>query len=140
MTNSGTRTTSVEVRQNLVEALRLDLIGPDNNHPFAEELLPETPTRWYLTGFLVPTKAPISQRVDETSTDEIDSPAEPDGLDDAEPPDRAAVAVGLAHCDHGVTQDPEVRPAAELVDLVAGLRLEAVPEHRDGGGGEVAAG
>jgi len=30
----------------LVEALRLDLVGPDNNHPFAHELLPEPPSHW----------------------------------------------------------------------------------------------
>jgi hypothetical protein len=42
---------SSEIRQNLVETLRLDLVGPDNDHAFANELLPESPTRWYLGGF-----------------------------------------------------------------------------------------
>lgn len=56
------------VRAALVEALKLDLIGPDNNHPFAHELLPDSPSRWYLTGFLVPAEAPVDQRSDETST------------------------------------------------------------------------
>lgn len=50
------------VRNSLVEALELDLIGPGNDHGFARELLPEVPSRWYLTGFLVPTEAPIAQR------------------------------------------------------------------------------
>ena len=31
-------TTSADVRKDLVEALRLDLVGPDNAHPFAHEL------------------------------------------------------------------------------------------------------
>ena len=36
---------SVEVRTELIEALRLDLVGPDNRHAFANELLPESPSR-----------------------------------------------------------------------------------------------
>ena len=48
---------SVVVRESLVEALRLDLIGPTPGHRFADERLPERerPSKWYLTGFLVPT-------------------------------------------------------------------------------------
>ena len=83
---------SEEVRQELVDTIRLDLIGPDNDHTFANELLPEPPTRWYLTGFLVPTDAPIAQRFDETSPEEIDSPAEAAGLDDATDPDHQAAS------------------------------------------------
>jgi hypothetical protein len=82
--------TSVEVRQNLVEALELDLIGPHNEHPFAKELLPESPTRWYLTGFLVPADAPMEQRHDETSDEELDAPADGTGADDDEPVERVA--------------------------------------------------
>ena len=37
----------VNVRTELVEALRLDLVGPSNNHPFAHELMHEPPSRWY---------------------------------------------------------------------------------------------
>jgi hypothetical protein len=44
--------TSPEARAKLVEALQLDLVGPWPEHPFARELLPENPTRWYLTGYL----------------------------------------------------------------------------------------
>jgi hypothetical protein len=84
---------SVEVRAGLVDTLCLDLIGPDNDHPFANELLPESPTKWYLTGFLVPTDAPITQKFDETSPEEIDSPAEPGGIDDDTVPDRQAASV-----------------------------------------------
>lgn len=83
---------SVDVRAQLVETLNLDLIGPTNDHAFARELLPEPPTRWYLTGFLTPTDAPMAQRFDETSPEEIDSPAEPGGLDDDADPDRQAAS------------------------------------------------
>src|SRR5882724_5201451 len=84
-----TATTSESVRNELVEALRLDLVGPSNDHAFANELLREWPTRWYLTGFLVPSDAPADQRVDETVNDEIDAGIK-DGRDDDAPPDRAA--------------------------------------------------
>ena len=50
---------SIDVRTKLVEALRLDLVGPGNDHAFVRELLPESPSRWYLTGFLVPVAAPV---------------------------------------------------------------------------------
>ncbi len=81
--------TSVTVRAELCEALRLDLVGPDNNHAFAHELLPEAPSRWYLTGFLVPRYAPEDQRVDAQADDELDADGDADG-DDVPPPDRTA--------------------------------------------------
>lgn len=84
------RSTSVDVRRFLTETLQLDLVGPYNDHPFANELLPETPLRWYMTGFLVPTSAPITQKFDETSVEEIDSAADARGLDDNNAPDKAS--------------------------------------------------
>jgi len=81
--------TSVDVRKALVEVLDLDLIGPTNDHAFARELLPETPLRWYLTGFLVPTDAPLEQKFDESSVEEIDS-AESGGADDDADADKPA--------------------------------------------------
>jgi hypothetical protein len=80
--------TSVEIRSKLVEALQLDLVGPGNGHAFAHELLPESPTRWYLTGFLVPSDAPLEQRIDETATEQIDSGGSDSGGDDAVEIDR----------------------------------------------------
>lgn len=68
---------SAQIRARLVEALRLDLVGPTNDHPFAGELLPESPRRWYLTGYLVPTTLPCeSKSEDDAEDDPIDSPAE----------------------------------------------------------------
>ena len=92
MSEKSEQITSEQVRQSLIDALRLDLVGPDNEHAFAKELLPEPPTRWYLTGLLTPTDAPISQRFDETSPEEIDSAAEPGGLDDDNDPDKQAAS------------------------------------------------
>ena len=63
--------TSREVRTDLVRALRLDLIGPDVAHfpddaQYERERLPMRPSRWYLTGFLVPRDASEEDRSDET--------------------------------------------------------------------------
>jgi hypothetical protein len=97
------RSQSVAVRTELVEALRLDLVGPDNNHAFASELLPEAPSRWYLTGYLVPKDAPEEQRTDETSTEEIDSADDSAATDDAAPPDRAAARRGMLPSSIGIS-------------------------------------
>ncbi len=66
-------TTPKEVRSRLIEALQFDLIGPtpdDIDH--AEEILDQAPSKWYLTGFLVPHGAPIEQRGDDTGDDDLD--------------------------------------------------------------------
>ena len=47
--------TSAQIRQQLVEALELDLIGPGPDHlARSHERLPQPPSIWYTTGFLVP--------------------------------------------------------------------------------------
>lgn len=38
----------------------------------AEEILPQAPSKWYLTGFLVPYEADISQRSDNASDEGMD--------------------------------------------------------------------
>jgi hypothetical protein len=81
---------SREARERLVEALQLDLIGPENDHVCAYELLPDSPYKWYLTGYLVPTDAPESQRFDPMSMDDIDQAAGVVGGDDDQPVDRSA--------------------------------------------------
>lgn len=81
---------STDVRSQLIDALRLDLVGPTGALGTPNEILPQAPSRWYLTGFLVPTEADESQRVDPTSDDELDQAAEPAGVDDDEIPEPAA--------------------------------------------------
>ena len=51
---------SLEVRERLVEALKLDLVGPWPGHEFDEERIPGwvRPRNWYLTGFLIPSGTP----------------------------------------------------------------------------------
>jgi hypothetical protein len=64
--------TSSEVRSQLVDALRLDLIGPSSGHELERETLPSPPSRWYLTGFLVPHEAAEEQRRDETADEQLE--------------------------------------------------------------------
>ena len=79
----------IDVRNRLVEALRLDLIGPANGSDLEAEVLDTPPSRWYLTGFLVPLEASEAQRVDETADDETFAlTPDTDGTDDASTPSR----------------------------------------------------
>ena len=82
----------VDVRQQLVEALRLDLIGPDAIEKLGtpDEVLPQAPSRWYLTGFLVPLDAGEEQRAQEGSDDDLDEMNEAGGADDKNTPEPAA--------------------------------------------------
>src|SRR5690242_5441843 len=81
---------SVQVRGRLVEALKLDLIGPCGDIGNATEVLPQAPSRWYLSGFLVPLGAEALQRSDEASTEDLDQAGEGGGLDDDVQPERPA--------------------------------------------------
>lgn len=54
--------TSPQIREKLVETIQLDLVGPRNDHPYAHEFLPQSPQRWYLTGYLVPQNAAPAAR------------------------------------------------------------------------------
>jgi len=109
--------TSVQIRSEIVEALKLDLVGPDNDHPFANELLRDPPSRWYLSGFLVPTEAPIEQRSDETDTEELDFGDDTGATDDASPPDRAAARRSVLPSSMGVSVlvDPSVKELRVIV-------------------------
>jgi len=54
------RMNQVQVRGALVEALRADLVGPMTSG----EVIEIRPSRWYLTGFLVPSDTPLEERRD----------------------------------------------------------------------------
>lgn len=68
-------TPSVEVRERLIEALRLDLVGPPAGHAFADERLPGgvRPSTWYLNGFLIPTGTAPEKSADTDEDDDMDS-------------------------------------------------------------------
>jgi hypothetical protein len=57
--------TPADVRTRLTRGLSLDLVGPEPDDPQSAETLSVAPSRWYLTGFLVPRSAPVNQKRDE---------------------------------------------------------------------------
>jgi hypothetical protein len=120
---------SEAIRSELVEALQLDLVGPSNDHAFARELLPDAPSRRYLTGFLVPSDAPVEQRTDETADDEIDSAGDGDAIDDDAPPDRGAARKKFLPSSMGLSLliDPEV-PELEVTVCWGDYRFEGSTE------------
>ena len=69
------------MRERLVEALELDLVGPWHGHEFADEMLPGwvRPSNWYLTGFLIPADAPPEQSADDDADDELGQVPESEG-------------------------------------------------------------
>ncbi len=85
---------SADVRQTLVEALELDLIGPGEGHELAEErlLINEPPSKWYLTGFLMPADTPpeLRESDDEEDGDDLDEVPDRAGLSEESTEDRKA--------------------------------------------------
>ena len=73
---------SLEVRSRLVEALKLDLVGPWAGHALGAEQLPgrERPSNWYVAGFLIPTGTPPDRSGDVDEDDDFDTVPESAGL------------------------------------------------------------
>jgi hypothetical protein len=53
--------TSAQVRDQMLEALVLDLIGPVDHPQYEDERLEQAPSQWYLTGFVVPRDRRVSR-------------------------------------------------------------------------------
>lgn len=70
---SGPPANAVEVRNRLIEALKLDLVGPWAGHALAAECLPDwvRPSNWYLTGFLIPSDTPANEKDDSDDDDDF---------------------------------------------------------------------
>jgi len=81
---------SSAVRSQLVDALRLDLIGPSRGHELESEVLPSPPSRWYLTGFLVPHQASEVQKRDETADEQLEITGLPETGDDEAPAEQVS--------------------------------------------------
>src|SRR5262249_44909299 len=96
-TGSEPLTTSRDVRARLVEALKLDLVGPWAGHAFAEERLPGwvRPSNWYLTGFLIPSGTPVDKRADADEDDDLDEVSESGGLVEESSEERRAAKKGF---------------------------------------------
>ncbi|MFM2172775.1 MAG: hypothetical protein RLZZ54_702 [Cyanobacteriota bacterium] len=77
--------TSAAVRDQLIRALELDLVGPtpallaeldaegrgEEASELREELLDRPPNRWYQTGFLIPSETSLGDRADDAADDEF---------------------------------------------------------------------
>jgi len=87
---------SVEVREQMANALTLDLIGPVSGLAagahLEREILPgtSTPSRWYLTGFLAPFESNIEDKSDEDSGDQMDLISQAKGGDDESAPEASS--------------------------------------------------
>jgi len=104
------------VRSRLVETLRRDLIGPEpRDTDLASETLETNPSRWYLTGFLVP--APVDG-VDEV--DQLDETGDiaTDGEEQRDPETGAGRAADDAAPDDPAPRRPLAPSACGLTVLV----------------------
>jgi hypothetical protein len=108
--------TLIEVRGQLVKALQLDLVGPGPGDALESELLRQHPSRWYLTGFLVPFGASDAQRIDETVSEEVDVAGEAGGADDELPPE--APAAKRASLPSSIGLGVMLPPGADQVDVI----------------------
>lgn len=89
-------TTSADVRSHLIDALQLDLIGPaPDDELHAAEIIPQPPSKWYLTGFLVPHDAPLEVRADDTGDDELNAVSGTGSGDDEATPDSSPARKGF---------------------------------------------
>jgi len=88
--------TSAEVREQILDSLILDLVGPVAGLKAGSHLEQETlpgstaPLRWYLTGFLAPFAAKPEEKTDEDSGEQIDLIPPKTGLDDEAAPESAS--------------------------------------------------
>jgi len=89
-------TTSVDVRNRLVEALDLDLVGPSAEHVLANERLPGwvRPSTWYLTGFLIPASTMPEKSADADEDDDFELIPESAGLPEESNEERKAAKKG----------------------------------------------
>ena len=89
--------TSAQVRARLVEALKLDLVGPWAGHALAEERLPGwvRPSNWYLTGFLIPSGTPPEKCGDADEDDDSEEIPESAGLAEESNEERKAAKKGF---------------------------------------------
>jgi hypothetical protein len=88
---------SLEVRARLVEALKLDLVGPWTGHALTDERLPGwvRPSNWYLAGFLIPSGTLPEKSADADEGEDIDVVPESAGLAEESNEERKAAKKGF---------------------------------------------
>ncbi len=124
---------SAEIREKLATELRLDLIGPGpSDGALVDEVLPDPPSRWYLTGFLMPLGAPERQK-SRDAQEEMDT-AEEGGADDGDTPDRGPARPRYLPSSMGMSL--LVEPGTEVLRVTArwgDYRFEEPVEENGGG-------
>ena len=116
------QSSSAEVRQQLIDTLRLDLVGPWPDHEFAQELLVDagpgtSPSQWYLTGFIVPSGESPRAEVVADSSDEIveevtdEAPIGEESADEGKTARKGyfPASIGLSFRIHSETRELDVR-------------------------------
>lgn len=63
---------SAELREDIIEALLLDLVGPSSSFGTSDETLNLAPSKMYLCGFLAPKGAPVEDRSDDDGAGELE--------------------------------------------------------------------
>ena len=141
---------SAVVRNRILDTLRLDLVGPRPDEPghdtYTEEVLPVAPSKWYLTGFLVPYEAPPVERSDDDGDDTLDQAERPIEGDDDNAPEATSARKAFFPSSMGlsvlVSQDAaelQVRIAwADYVPLIdeGNAEPKGNPGDEDGGDGD----
>lgn len=107
--------TATQIRSALTETLRLDLIGPSNDHAFAHELLPQSPRSWYLTGFLVPNRG--DRRIKESGDAEMEEEAV-ERLNGADDTDVTEAASRISYLPSSMGLSVLVKPETRQIEAV----------------------
>jgi hypothetical protein len=111
---------ALEVRDRLIEALELDLVGPWPGHALEHEKLPGwvRPSNWYLTGFLIPRDAPDDESADDDADEDIDAAPESEGLPEENAEEHSSAKKGFFPSSCGVS----TLVAAEALSLRVRVR------------------
>ena len=123
--------TSLEVRDRLVEALNLDLIGPGAGHDLESERLPGwvRPSNWYLTGFLIPAGSPPEQGGDADEDDDLGEMPESAGLAEESTEERKAAKKSFFPSSIGLSfLVPEDSDAVSVIVRWAGYELVPITD------------
>ncbi len=113
MTKGIKENPTTDARSDLVDTLKLDLIGPDNDHEFMREVLSDPPEVRYTTGYLVPEATPLADKQDE----DLDEEAGPDPVPSDKNPegDGERVASRSSFIPSSIGLSVLVPPAAEHI-------------------------
>jgi len=130
--------TSLDVRERLVEALKLDLVGPWAGHVLAEEKLPGwiRPSKWYLTGFLIPSGTPPEARSDKDEDDDPGAIPETHGSAEESSEERKAAKKGFFPSSMGLSFLVRAETRELKVIVRWGDYVEAKTEEKEEGEGE----